>query len=206
MRATDIAIVVVAVPERAEMALRLAAKVGGDEVLIDGNHSGALYNHLRALGFGATSRADYLVVMEDDAIPCDDFREHAEAWFRRCPDDLISFYLGTARPPQYMDTIDIKIQKADESGDDSIVLNRLVHGVSYGLPTKRIDAVLTKCTAQGAADFVIGDAWRNLIGRPVIYPVVSLVDHRDGEVIEHHRDGAFIRGYRHARRWLGGVT
>jgi hypothetical protein len=70
-----------------------------------------------------------------------------------------------------------------------IVLPRLIHGVCYSLPVDGIGRVLDRLhrfgDADEGADFLIGRAW----GRDVVYPVESLVEHRDAESVERHPDG-----------------
>ncbi|MFT1618324.1 hypothetical protein AAG991_25115, partial [Enterobacter kobei] len=120
-----------------------------------------------------------------DALPVDGFRDKAQDWLARFPDDMLSFYLGTGRPPQYQQQIAELLIAADKSRADFITLPRLIHGVCYSVPRQQIHRVLTQWDSCKPADYAVGDAY----GDDVVYPCWSLVDHADGVVIERHPDG-----------------
>ena len=61
---------------------------------------GANEMHRRALEW-AEEQSCRVVILEDDAIPVDGFTNKLAEWINRFPDALVSFYLGTGRPPQY---------------------------------------------------------------------------------------------------------
>lgn len=114
------------------------------------------------------------------------FTEKVTDWLARCPDDLLSFYLGTGRPPQYQMQIAERLIIADKARYEFISFPRLIHGVCYSVPPHRINRVLSRWDSDKPADFAVGDAW----GGSVIYPCYSLVDHADGEPVERHPDSA----------------
>jgi hypothetical protein len=58
--------------------------------------------------------------VEDDARPVHGFVEKVSAWLKDKPDDLISFYLGTGRPPQYQTAIAERLIAADKTGLTSL--------------------------------------------------------------------------------------
>jgi len=98
------------------------------------------------------------------------------------PDDLISFYLGTGRPVSWQARVDDALER---TAGPFIRLPRLIHGVCYSIPTAHVERVLKRMQdSDDGADFAIGRAW----GRSVIYPVESLVEHRDGPSVERHPD------------------
>lgn len=72
-------------------------------VVSEGDH-GANWNHRRAIVWTA-ERTCRVVVLEDDALPVHGFTEKITEWLTRFPDDMLSFYLGTGRPPQYQKEI-----------------------------------------------------------------------------------------------------
>jgi hypothetical protein len=47
-------------------------------------------------------------------------------WLARFPDDMLSFYLGTGRPPQYQMQIAERLIIADKTQADYITLPRLI--------------------------------------------------------------------------------
>ncbi|MGP2837115.1 hypothetical protein ACTVJ2_02870 [Serratia nevei] len=154
-------------------------------LLIDEGNSGANWNHRRALEWAAV-QLSRVVVVEDDAEPVPNFLPQVEGWLQRYPDSLVSFYLGTGRPPQYQMQIAERLIVADKIHADFITLPRLIHGVCYSVPQQHIERVLTGWDSRKPADYAVGDAF----DAPVIYPCWSLVDHADGEPVEIHPDGS----------------
>lgn len=180
----DIRFVVVGHHSRTEDAQRLAALLDAHLLIDDGNH-GANWNHRRALEWAAEQPCR-VVVVEDDAMPVDLFFTPVTSWLKRFPDSLISFYLGTGRPPQYQMQIAGRLIVADKTQADYITLPRLIHGVCYSVPPQHIERVLSRWDRSKPADYAVGDA----CGGAVVYPCYSLVDHADGEPVERHPDSA----------------
>jgi len=154
-------------------------------LLIDGGNHGANWNHRRALEWSACQSCR-VVVLEDDVQPVNGFVRHVTDWLTRFPEDMLSFYLGTGRPPQYQMKIAEQLIKSDRLRSDHITLPRLIHGVCYSVPPQHIGRVLARWDSNKSADFAVGDAY----GDSVIYPCWSLVDHADGEPVERHPDAA----------------
>ncbi|BEM76394.1 bacteriophage protein [Serratia marcescens] len=182
MTKQNIKYVIVAHPARREQATALAHRTGGF-LLMDYEERGANWNHHRAWQWAA-EQTDRVVVIEDDAKPVAGFERLVPYWLSRFPDQLISFYLGTGRPPQYQMEIATKLVGADKVRADHIVLRRLVHGVCYSVPPALIPKVISRWDERKPADYAVGDA----IGGDVIYPCYSLVDHADGLPVERPRD------------------
>ncbi|MCI0246190.1 UNVERIFIED_ASMBLY: hypothetical protein E7W50_13600, partial [Cronobacter sakazakii] len=101
---------------RHEQAKKLAESLDA-YLLVDENSSGANWNHYRALQWAA-EQSCRVVVLEDDALPVEGFQALATEWLSRFPDSLISFYLGTGRPPQYQLEIATKLIAADRERAD----------------------------------------------------------------------------------------
>lgn len=182
--AEDIKFVVVGHVSRIVHAQRLAAMLDAHLLIDDGNH-GANWNHRRALEWAAEQTCR-VVVLEDDAIPVPLFAELVVDWLARFPEALVSFYLGTGRPPQYQIQIAERLIVADKTQADYITLPRLIHGVCYSVPPQHIERVLSRWDSSKPADYAVGDAY----GGAVVYPCYSLVDHADGEPVERHPDSA----------------
>lgn len=153
-------------------------------LLIDEGDNGANWNHRRALEW-ASAQLCRVVVVEDDAEPVPNFLAQVEGWLQRYPDSLVSFYLGTGRPPQYQMQIAERLIVADKTRADFITLPRLIHGVCYSVPRQHIERVLARWDTRKPADYAVGDAYAG----NVIYPCWSLVDHADGDPVESHPDG-----------------
>ncbi len=169
---------------RYKQASRLAGLIG-DVLLIDSGEHGANWNHRRALEW-ASWQDCRVVIIEDDALPVPDFVELVSEWLNRFPESLVSFYLGTGRPPQYQIQIAERLIVADRTQADYITLPRLIHGVCYSVPHQHIERVLSRWDSRKPADYAVGDAY----GGAVFYPCYSLVDHADGEPVERHPDSA----------------
>ena len=179
---TQVKFVVVGHHSRKGHAQRLAALLDAHLLIDDGNH-GANWNHRRALEWAA-SQPCRVVVLEDDAMPVPWFAELVVDWLTRFPDDMLSFYLGTGRPPQYQKEIAGMLVDADRVCGDHIVLSKLIHGVCYSPPQGRLGRMLSAWNKTLAADYAVGEAF----GGRVIYPCYSLVDHADMPEVERHPD------------------
>ncbi|WP_203452840.1 hypothetical protein [Enterobacter hormaechei] len=178
-------IAIVAHHSRRTMAEELASKLEADIVFMDEHSAGANSNHLRALRWAA-EQSDRVIIIEEDALPVDGFRYKAQDWLARFPDDMLSFYLGTGRPPQYQKEIAGMLVESDRVNADYLVLSKLIHGVCYSPPQGRLARMLNAWNKTLAADYAVGEAF----GGRVIYPCYSLVDHADGEPVERHPDSA----------------
>ncbi|HCA5753242.1 TPA: hypothetical protein MXV13_003967 [Enterobacter hormaechei] len=181
---TQVKFVVVGHHSRLGDAQRLSAQLDAHLLIDDCNH-GANWNHRRTLEWAAEQPCR-VVVLEDDAMPVPCFAELVVDWLTRFPDDMLSFYLGTGRPPQYQMQIAERLIIADKTQADYITLPRLIHGVCYSVPPQHIARVLSQWDTSKPADYAVGDA----CGGVVVYPCYSLVDHADGEPVERHPDSA----------------
>lgn len=180
---TQVKYVVVGHHARRAQAEMLASSLGAHLLIDDGDH-GANWNHRRALEWSA-SQSCRVIVLEDDAVPVAGFTDKVAGWLERFPDALLSFYLGTGRPPQYQMQIAERLIIADKNRSDFITLPRLIHGVCYSVPQQAVEHVISRWDASKAADYAVGDAH----GGSVIYPCYSLVDHADGDPVERSVDG-----------------
>ena len=131
-------IAIVAHHSRRTMAEELASKLEADIVFMDEHSAGANSNHLRALRWAA-EQSDRVIITEEDALPVDGFRDKAQDWLVRFPDDMLSLYLGTGRPPQYQMQVAERLIVADKTRADYITLSRLIHGVCYSVPPEHVE-------------------------------------------------------------------
>ncbi|OPW92493.1 hypothetical protein BZK40_12065 [Citrobacter portucalensis] len=181
---TQVKFAVIGHHSRYKQVSRLAELLG-DVLLIDSGDHGANWNHRRALEW-ASWQDCRVVIIEDDALPVSNFVERVSEWLNRFPETLVSFYLGTGRPPQYQMQIAERLIVADKTRADFIMLPRLIHGVCYSVPHQHIERVLSRWDSSKPADYAVGDAY----GGAVVYPCYSLVDHADGEPVERHPDSS----------------
>lgn len=180
--AAQIKFVIVAHHTRLEAMVNLMRMLNAD-ALIDYEDGGANANHRRAIEW-ASLQDCRVVILEDDAVLVDGFINKVSAWLSRFPDHLMSFYLGTGRPPQYQQEVATKLIDSDQRQTDYITMSRLIHGVCYSIPQQRISDVLARWDSVKPADYAVGDAY----GGDVIYPCYSLVDHADSDTVEQHPD------------------
>ncbi|MCW0974375.1 hypothetical protein OK412_08665 [Pantoea sp. JV6] len=179
---TQIKFVVVGHHSRRHQAEQLAESINA-HLLIDECEHGANWNHRRALEW-ASQQHCRVVILEDDALPVPGFAQKVETWLSRFPNELLSFYLGTGRPPQYQLEIATKLIDADRRQAEHITISRLIHGVCYSVPTHRLEQVLSRWNHRSPADYAVGDAY----GGTIVYPCYSLVDHLDSDTVERHPD------------------
>lgn len=161
-------------PKRASMAYNLTKTLAG-VLFMDTPGEGAYANHRRALAWAAR-QGERVTIVEDDALPVTGVDALTDEWAARHPDDLLSFYLGTGHPTQWMRQVDARWGDHDEY----VQLPKLIHGVAYSVPPGHVQGVLDRM-GPGPIDYAVGDAWRALTGGNVIYPKASLFDHRDGD-------------------------
>lgn len=181
---------------RAKWIDQLHKALPNSVALIDYDNKGSTSAHRSALMF-AQMLGERAVIMEDDAIPIVGFLDRVDDWFEWCPNQLISFYLGTNYPPKWQPRVDRALAATP---DDHISLTQLIHGVCYSIPPSEIGRVLERMpTEHPEADYAVGMGW----GREVIYPVESLVEHRDGASVERHYAGAPRTLPRVARKLAG---
>lgn len=160
-------IIVITCAARREQGLGLAKRLGA-MVVCDEHMQGARTAHITALEMASQFR-DRCIIIEDDAILCDNFRGSAAMFLQEWPGQLCSLYLGTGKPVQYQAIIARKL-----IGDpDYVTLPTLIHGLCYSPPVGWMPSGLRE---DKGVDLAIGDSW----GKPVIYANPSLVDHSDG--------------------------
>lgn len=174
--------VVIGHHSRRQQAEHLAHRLDA-HLLMDEEDNGANWNHRRAIEL-ASQQDCRVVILEDDAVPMPRFNDSVRQWLNRFPNDLISFYLGTGRPPQYQQQIAASLIDADKRRGDYITMDRLIHGVCYSPPVSGLSRIMQNWNRTKAADYAVGDAY----GGVVIYPCYSLVDHLDEVSVEKHPD------------------
>jgi len=174
---------VVAHHSRREQAERLAYALGA-QIFMDPENHGSNWNHRRAIEW-ASEQDSQVIVLEDDALPVKGFDYLVYEWIQRFPNNIISFYLGTGRPPQKQLDIAMRLIDTDKTHKDYISLPKLIHGVCYTIPKQFIPSILLNWDVRKGADYAISDKYKSR----VIYPVFSLVDHADQNIVEVHPDG-----------------
>lgn len=176
---------------RLPMAQQLAGKVCAQYVSIDDGTLGCSGNHLKVWATLAERNpdAEWLCVLEDDAIPCTNFRHQLNQALAVAPTPIVSLYLGTGFPTQWQRFIRAAVAKADTDNATWIASTDLLHAVGYAIHTNLIPDMLTHTNATLPIDQAIS-AWARRNKHQVAYTWPSLVDHHDGQpAITHRHDG-----------------
>jgi hypothetical protein len=182
--------------DRADRVRALASHVRPEIISIDNGDLSCEGNHRHVWSTLAT---DYLgsrwtVVLEDDAVPVDNFDVQLEHALRAAPASVVSLYLGRTRPPDAQGVIRQSVRVANLVDAHWLVSDRLLHAVGVAIRTPLVSSMLDYI-AQPPAVFdpidIAISRWAQANRIPVAYTWPSLVDHADGPtVIEEHPDSA----------------
>lgn len=161
---------------------RLVSHLGAEgvssNIWIDNGFFGEWKNHVRALKHAAESDSEYAVILQDDAMPVNDFTEAVNDVIDNRPDSLISLYVGTSRPreQQVLDAVDL----AERDRACWMKANTLLWGVGIIVPVPLISPLLAEAQSGPKLpyDQRLGRA-NGVLGRDVYYTWPSLVDHHD---------------------------
>jgi hypothetical protein len=133
--------------------------------------------------------ADWHMVIQDDALPCEDLIAGLEAALEVLgPEGLVCAYTGTPRPNQTH--VRSAQRQAAAEGHSWMCTRSLCWGVAIIAPTKTIPDMLGWCSDKRRAhktyDMRVGQYYRDVLGWRTWYPVPSLVDHRAGDSLVGH--------------------
>lgn len=144
-------------------------------------------NHLRVWRYMAEHNPEpFSVVLEDDAVPCEGFREQLEQVLAVAPTPVVGLYLGTSTPPHWQRPIRQAITEAEREGAHWLITHSVINAVGVAI---RTDLLPVKPPVGKPIDEALAQ-WAKTNGRLVGYPLPSLLDHRDEEpVIRKRADG-----------------
>lgn len=200
---TTIKIGVVAHTARMSHAQTLSDKVDATVVSFDDGMLGAQRNHIKVWTNLVQHGADWLVVLEDDAVPVDDFRYQLRQALINAPTDIVSLYLGTGYPKAWQRFIKKAVTEGSKAGANYIVSTHLLHGVGtairYDLAQDMLRMLkwMNQDQRQWPLDEQITD-WARRRGHKIAYTKPSLVNHMDGPSTIKHPDGDGRELPRHA--------
>ncbi|WP_110883941.1 glycosyltransferase family 25 protein [Mycolicibacterium sphagni] len=182
----SVAVGVVAHTARLTQALALLLSVGPDWVSVDDGELGCTGNHLTVWAALLERRADWLVVVEDDAVPCDDFREQLEHALAVAPTDIVGLYLGRTYPVAgQMDIAHVRNDPAHWA-----LSTQLRHAVGTAMRAELVDDMLHSTDRGLPIDEAITQ-WAKARGHLVGYTRPSLLNHADtAPLITARADGA----------------
>lgn len=184
MPTVDIA--VVAHPDRKIMAQKLADKVGAGSIAWDTGGVGPYGNHLQAWKYLLTADTEWVCVLEDDAVPVDNFGYQLDQVLAHVPGDLVGLYLGRGRPDQWQ----LPISSAICQDVCFLRANTLLHAVGYVVYTpilKKLYSSVNRCSRKIELSEAIG-RWARSTDRGVFHTRPSIVDHLDGPSVIRDED------------------
>ena len=164
---------------RRENAIRLARFLNAALAMDEGD-AGSLRNHDLAWTLAYSPGADWVIVLEDDAVLVEGFQDHVENALGHVPKDgAVSFYTGTGQPKRFV--VCDAVSKASKVGCSWIRTDTLLWGPAVALPVHHVQPML-----RYVRD--IGKPYDQRLGQyliahriPCFYTAPSLVDHEDGK-------------------------
>lgn len=179
---------VVAHSARKHHAYDLAATLDASLAYDPAGTYGPGTNHRRAWQLANTSAAHWIMVVEDDALPCADFINQLAALLPTAPTPVVSLYLGTNYPPHLAPRALRAQAEAARQGEPWLTLATCNHAVALAIRQPLVDHMLANIDTDLPIDEAISD-WATQHGHAISYPTISLVDHRDEPTVINHPDG-----------------
>jgi hypothetical protein len=183
---------VVAHNSRSKMAFALEDTVDADFLSLDDGKYGAILNHLLVWQhIGAMVGDDeWGIVLEDDAVPVDDFRQQVQAALDAAPQEVVSLYLGRQRPADWVDRVGQAVEAASISDVSWIIGDTMLHAVGIALRGRELIQSMLHATVpwRQPMDEAV-TMWCRYYGHVVAFTWPSLVDHADQETVFVHPDG-----------------
>lgn len=176
---------------RAEAAHQLMDDAGAAYLSLDDGNLGCGGNHRKTWHYLLKRHAayvDWLVLLEDDAVPVEGFKDQLEQALAVAPAPILSFYLGRLRPPHLQYMIEPAIKRADEADASWIVSRQLLHAVGLAIRSTIVEDMLDSLDEELPIDEAIG-VWANKHRYRIGYTHPSICNHQDGPTLEQHRDG-----------------
>lgn len=136
------------------------------------NHIRVL-THLHSL---STGKEDWLVVLEDDAVPLPGFRTEAAAALQEAPSELVCFYLGTGNPSG---NIQRGIREAMQQPSPWFIADYFIGAVGYAIKAHLVPALLDDIKKRDDELPLRITRWAQKQGILTSYTRPSLVDHLD---------------------------
>lgn len=183
---------VVAHTDRKVMAQNLSERVGADVRSIDNGNLGVVdgwfdpveacaRNHIRTLRMLAEMSADWAVVLEDDAEPVPNLRQHLASALMWAESSIVGLYLGTGNPDgPTQQAIVPAVKEAKDAGIPWINGEWFISTVGYAVRSEYLPYLIRIISGlTGPVDNRI-NTWTHAAGLDTWYTQPSLVDHDDG--------------------------
>jgi hypothetical protein len=182
-----ISISIMAHPSRAEWVAGLTDRLG--DVPVSWDQNGVEWDTGAAAWRLYDPSAEWHVVLQDDALVCDQFMSRLKDVLAEAPQEgPVSLYLGQGRPKSHQPMIRSRTRRAD---DGWVRLPWLLWGVAVALPVAHIEHMLRVAAKLPIAEYDTRISRVYEICRPgikVLHSWPSLVDHRDDGSLLGHDD------------------
>jgi len=123
--------------------------------------------------------ADWHLVVQDDAILCDDFLAGAQAALGHAPEVPVSFYTGKTRP--YAVEVLRAVQQVQRQRASWLAMRGPLWGVAVAMPVALIPGMLDACEDLDVPNYDMRMSEHfDRIGLECWYTIPSLADHRTG--------------------------
>lgn len=179
----------------------LADQVAADHVSVDDGTLGSGRNHLRLLTMTRAGTSEWVVVLEDDAVPVDGFREQLAMALEIAPSPIVGLYFQRHYPPAMRQPLNRATREADQVGAHWITGPQL-WGVGYAIRGDVLDELLDDLQHADHIDAAISE-WAIQRGHRIALTWPCLADHLDGPSLITERVGSSARGPRKA--WRAGA-
>ncbi|WP_074133279.1 glycosyltransferase family 25 protein [Mycolicibacterium houstonense] len=170
---------------RSAAAHQLMEEASATFASFDNGTRGCSGNHRRCLEWASTKDAEWAVILEDDAILCDNWADNLSHALELAPAPILSFYLGTSYPIQWQRFIRQAATKATDNNAAWIIGEQLLHAVAYAIRVEHIPDLLAH-KSKAPIDEAITE-WARANGHMVAYTWPSMVEHRDEPTLVTHQ-------------------
>lgn len=174
--------------ELADNVWASACRIDDGTLQIEGNHLRVLHELWLTSCF-VTEPEDRLdgfcVVLEDDAQPIPQFREHLDAALEHAPAPIVGLYLGTGNPSGEVarQARQAVFTALDHTKDAWIMADCLLNTVGYAVRADLVDEMCSDIAQRSGEMPLRITRWAQFAGHDICYTVPSLVDHADGNPI-----------------------
>lgn len=175
---------IVAHEARIAKAYNLFHEVQADYIRVDSTTDGlgCEGNH-RAVWASTAAMADegeWVVILEDDALPVPSFRAEASAALAVAPADVVSFYMGKLRPGHWQAFMGQAVAQANSDNACWILSDTTLHAVAIALRgPDLVDMMLNRTSTMTRPIDERITMWCRQFGHATAYSHPSLVDHAD---------------------------
>jgi hypothetical protein len=174
---------IVAHEKRIGMAEKLRANVHAYHVSYDNGLKGCEGNHLELLKCMSVTGADWICVLEDDAVPCQGFRQQLHDALTFAPAPIVGLYLGTGNPSYDAQR---QIRQAVLKPAAWIMADCLVSAVGFAVKGEMVHALIEDLPLLEGEFPLRITRWAQTFDQQICYTNPSLVNHADVEPIGPH--------------------